>query len=82
MNKIISAAEANRRFSKLLKETKKGISYTITNHGEVVATLNPPAANDEDRERAWKEMLADLRKKPVHNIGPWTREELYERDPE
>jgi antitoxin (DNA-binding transcriptional repressor) of toxin-antitoxin stability system len=83
MNKMISAAEANRNFSKLLNELKDGTSYTITSHGKVVGELNPPGAADRaDREKAWKAMLADLRKKPVLNIGPWTREELYERDSE
>jgi hypothetical protein len=38
---------------------------------------------DEDaeaKEKAFQKLMARLRSQPVMDIGPWTREELYERD--
>jgi prevent-host-death family protein len=80
MNKIISAAEANRQFSRLLNDLKDGTSYTITSHGKVVGHLNPPAEDADARKKAFEELMKRLRSQPAMNIGPWTREELYERD--
>lgn len=80
MNKLVSAAEANRNFSKLLNELKDGTSYTITNHGKVVGHLNPPADDVDARKKAFKALMERLHSQPTKDIGPWTREELYERD--
>jgi prevent-host-death family protein len=80
MNKIISAADANRRFSKLLKEAKNGTSYTITSHGEVVAELNPPSKDAKARKLAFETLMKRLESQKPVDVGPWTREELYDRD--
>ena len=34
MGKSVSAADANRDFSKLLRDVRKGGSFIITNHGK------------------------------------------------
>lgn len=82
MNKIVTASEANRQFSKLLRNVGKGDSYTITSHGEPVATLAPsPSKLKKEQEAAKKRLMAWLRSLPVQDIGPWTREELYEDGP-
>jgi prevent-host-death family protein len=83
MNKIVSAAEANRNFSKLLKEAKNGQEIIVTSHGEPVVSIKrverqQAAVQDE----AWKAFLEELRKMPARNAGPWTCEELYEDDSE
>lgn len=80
MNKMISAAEANRNFSKLLNELKDGTSYTITNHGKVVGHLSPPAEEAKARKRAFEALMRHLDSQKTVDIGPWTREELYERE--
>jgi prevent-host-death family protein len=82
MNKIITASEANRQFSKILRSVGKGDSYTITSHGEPVATLAPsPAKLQKERERAKKRLMTWLESLPTQDIGPWTREELYDDVP-
>jgi prevent-host-death family protein len=82
MNKIVTASEANRQFSKLLRKVGNGETYTITNHGEPVATLAPsPAKVQKERELAKKRLMAWLKTLPTCDVGPWTREELYEDDP-
>ncbi|HUB85434.1 MAG TPA: type II toxin-antitoxin system prevent-host-death family antitoxin [Rhizomicrobium sp.] len=83
MNKFVSAAEANRNFSKLLKDAKDGLEVIVTSHGEPVVSIKriekpQNAVSDE----AWKAFLEELGKMPARNAGRWTREELYEDDSE
>ncbi|MGH6957387.1 MAG: type II toxin-antitoxin system Phd/YefM family antitoxin, partial [Caulobacteraceae bacterium] len=75
---IVPAAEANRTFSKLLRAAREGRRILITSHGQPVAELTPASAAGRDEAIAEQEAhWASLKPKVV---GPWTREELYERD--
>ncbi len=79
--KTVSAREANQGFSKLLKEVDGGEEIVITRRGEPVAKLskfNGPVMTPE-REAAIKALMDHLRNAPALNIGPWKRDELYER---
>ena len=49
---IVSAADANREFSKLLRRVREGQSVTITSHGRPVARLVPLSAESRMREAA------------------------------
>ena len=80
MEKTISAAEANRSFSRLLREVRAGEHYVVTSHGTPVARLIP-VKPERGREAAKQALLERLAKQPAANAGPWTREELYEDDP-
>jgi antitoxin (DNA-binding transcriptional repressor) of toxin-antitoxin stability system len=57
--------------------------YLVTAHGRPVARLLPAAGEDEIdhrvREAAKRELLRRLDKQPVSDLGPWTRDALYER---
>lgn len=74
--RAISAAEANRKFSQLLREVKEGRSYVITSHGRPVARIEPVKEKRDGRAKA--ALLAHLRAQPVQDIGRWTRDELYD----
>ncbi len=82
----VTAAEANRSFSKLLRAAKEGKRVTITSHGEPVAELGPigaaarHAAERERRKQAQEALMAHLEAQTPVVVGPWTRDELYERD--
>lgn len=79
MDESISAADANRNFSRLLREVSEGRSFTVTSHGRPVARIVPPDAERDARaDAAWQRLLKRLEQQPAQNIGPWTREELYE----
>ena len=78
MEERVSAAEANRSFSRLLRGVREGRTYVVTSHGEPVARLAPASDNDKARDAAWETLLKRLKDQPVLNAGPWTREELYE----
>lgn len=75
MDKVIQAAEADRHVSHLLREVQEGQSYVVTSHGRPVASTAPiePA-----RLGVRKRLLARLRSQPAVDIGPWTRDELYD----
>ncbi|HVI09975.1 MAG TPA: type II toxin-antitoxin system prevent-host-death family antitoxin [Candidatus Binatia bacterium] len=80
MEKTISAANANRNFSQLLRAVKEGQTYVVTSHGRPVARITPAPADSSRRAAAHAALLERLRNRPVIDIGRWTREELYERD--
>ena len=79
----ISAAEANRSFSRLLRGVREGRSYIVTAHGRPIARLVPAAQDDAEdqrvRQAALHALLDRVAKQPVIDIGHWTRDELYER---
>jgi prevent-host-death family protein len=80
MEKAISAADANRKFSQLLRDVKEGRSYVVTSHGRPVARITP-VQSKEGKVRdspAWGRLLRRLRKQPVIDIGRWTQDELYD----
>lgn len=79
MGKAVSSADANRDFSKLLRQVRDGRSYVITNHGKPVAKIVPISANDHIRAAARGTLFTRLESQPATvSIGPWTRDELYE----
>ena len=79
MEKPISAADANREFSRLLHDVKKGQSYLVTSHGKPVAKIAPVGERSRFAEEARNVLLNRLRGAPVARIGRWTRDELYTR---
>jgi prevent-host-death family protein len=76
--RTVSAAEANRDFSKLLAEVRNGETVLITSRGKPVATLAPPVEALERMAKAKAELLAYLERQPSRPIAPWTRDELYD----
>jgi prevent-host-death family protein len=79
MQKVVSAADANRKFSEVLREVRKGHSYVVTSHGREVARIVPVEQGSPAATRAKAALLRRLRAQKAINIGRWTREELYER---
>ncbi|HUH63358.1 MAG TPA: type II toxin-antitoxin system prevent-host-death family antitoxin [Terracidiphilus sp.] len=77
MEKSVSAADANRSFSRLLQGVRRGKSYIVTSHGKPVARISPIDSNDE-RSAAREALFKRLDEQPVQDIGKWTRDELYE----
>ena len=78
MNKSVSAADANRRFSELLRTVKTGRSVVVTSHGKPVARISPVIQDDRAVEGARSALFTRLRKQRVVNVGRWTRDELYD----
>lgn len=78
MEKPVSAADANRKFSKLLRAVREGQSYVVTSHGKAVAKIVPADKDGEAMRGARAALLKRLRSEPVATIGRWSRDELYE----
>ena len=78
MDKAVSAADANRRFSELLRTVKKGRSVIVTSHGKPVAKIAPIAEDERAAAGARSVLFARLRSERVVHAGRWTRDELYE----
>jgi prevent-host-death family protein len=78
MEKPISAADANREFSRLLQGVKKGHSYVVTSHGTPVAKIAPVEEGARFAARARNVLLTRLKTVPIE-IGAWTRDELYDQ---
>ena len=78
MGKPVTAADANRNFSHLLREVRDGESYVITSHGKPVARIVPFTARDAVAAAAKTALLERLGAQRGTDVGRWTRDELYE----
>jgi prevent-host-death family protein len=78
LNRKVSAADANRKFSELLRQVRGGGSFVVTSHGKPVAKLVPIDARDNTVRGARGVLLDRLKRAPVTNVGRWKRDELYE----
>ncbi len=79
--KTVTAAQANRQFSALLRQVAGGETLLVTSRGKPVATIAPvdAAAADAAREQARQRLLAHLRQvRPSGVPRDWTRDELYD----
>lgn len=78
MDAHVSAADANRRFSELLRRAREGHATVITSHGRAVARLVPMTAEDERIASARRALFDRLRRTPAIDAPRWTRDELYD----
>lgn len=75
--KVITAAEANRQFSRLLRQVREGDSFTVLSRGVPVAVMEPVAENALPKASAKAQLLARLQKQQPSGSRNWTRDELY-----
>lgn len=80
MEKAVSASDANRRFSEILRKVRQGRSVLVTSHGKPVARIVPVADDERTAGSARSALLVRLRAQRAVKIGRWTRDELYEGD--
>jgi len=77
--KIISAADANRQFSSVLRQVSQGEVFTVVSRGRPVAAIGPAVVSDEERRAARSLLLARLQKHAATGCRNWTRDELYDQ---
>ncbi len=77
--KSVTAAEANRQFSRMLREVSQGESFTVVSRGKPVATLSAAQSATLEQEAAKSSLLARLRAQEASGRRDWNRDELYER---
>jgi prevent-host-death family protein len=78
MDKAVSAADANRKFSQLLQNVRRGRSYVVTSHGKPIAKISPVGEVGKMEAAARANLLVRLRKQSVTKTVRWTRDELYD----
>jgi prevent-host-death family protein len=79
MDESVTAAEANRSFSRLLRGVREGRTFTVTSHGRPVARIVPAPVRDEEADAAWAKLLARLKRQPAREVErTWTRDDLYD----
>jgi len=76
--KTISAADANRHFSGLLRDVASGEVVTVLSRGRPVAAIGPVAYEGGLRQAARQRLLNRLRENKAFGVRNWTRDELYE----
>jgi prevent-host-death family protein len=77
--KIISAAEANRHFSTLLRDVSHGDEFVVISRGRPVATIGPAPVPDAQRRAARDALMKRLLNQSTAGVRHWTRDELYDR---
>jgi prevent-host-death family protein len=76
--KTISATDANRQFSSLLRDVATGEVVTVVSRGKPVAVISAANQQDAFKLQAHKSLVARLKSQPATGARNWTRDELYE----
>lgn len=76
--KTVSAADANRHFSSLLRDVASGQVVTVLSRGKPVATIGPVLAKSDQHQAAKSGLLERLNRQPALGQRDWSRGELYE----
>lgn len=75
--KTITASNANREFSKLLREVRKGEEITILSRGTPVAKITSVNSATSQKHAMKKLLLSRLKIQKATGSRNWTRDELY-----
>ena len=81
MVKTVSAAQANREFSKLMKIAESGEEVVVTSRGTPKVKLVGIEKVDDAaarRQEAFDELTVWLRSQPILNLPRMTRDEFYD----
>lgn len=76
---VVSASEANRSFSSLLRQVAKGQRFTVLSHGRPVATLAPAGDVSSGARSAARQALLTRLNSQAASGEPrsWSRDDLY-----
>ena len=78
MEHAISAADASRDFSALLRSVHEGNSFLVTNYGKPVARIVPADQREAITPAARDILLQRLAAQTATHTVHWSRDELYE----
>lgn len=79
--KTVSAGDANRHFSHVLREVAQGETIVVTSRGRPVAEIVPAQTLQRQRGDARAALLERLQMQAVSGERTWTRDELYATSP-
>jgi prevent-host-death family protein len=76
---VVSASEANRSFSSLLRQVAQGQRFTVLSHGRPVATIAPAVESTASLGVSRRALLARLATQPASGEPrSWQRDDLYD----
>ena len=78
----MTASEANRNFSAVLRAVSQGARVRVTSHGRPVAVVSSPTGDADSETRraaAFAELKRHLAKVEHVTVGSWTRDDLNQR---
>jgi len=81
MERLISATEANREFSRVLNEVANGEVYVVTARGKPLVRMErvkPRTADQDERKRRVQALVDELGMLPLRAPGRITRDDGYE----
>lgn len=82
MVRQVSAAQANREISKLLRAAQNGERTVVTSRGKPMAEIVPPSSADDTLvDRRAEERVAFLQglaRQPARNFPRLTRDDFYD----
>jgi antitoxin (DNA-binding transcriptional repressor) of toxin-antitoxin stability system len=82
--RYITATEANQNLSRVLRDVAAGASYTVTSRGKPVAEIRAPDPNADldkaEKRKRMEAMLERMKKLPGVITGPYTRDDIYDRN--
>ena len=84
--KTLALAALGAPLRALLGDLEAGESLRIKDGDRTVATLVrddfklTPVTDEAEQERRHKAFMEELRARPALNLGPFNRDELYDRD--
>ncbi|MEO5732491.1 MAG: type II toxin-antitoxin system prevent-host-death family antitoxin [Rubrivivax sp.] len=79
--KTVTAAEANRQFSSVLREVSQGQRIVVTSRGKPVATIEPlrrGSTGNAAPSAARQRLLQHLSVVQAQGARDWQRDDLYE----
>ena len=75
--KTVTASDANREFSKLLKEVRRGEEITILSRGTPVAKITSVSSDTIQKKTMKHLLISRLKSQNATGTRNWTRDELY-----
>lgn len=76
--KTMSASDANRHFSALLRLVEEGETVTILSRGRPVAVMAPSKLDTAQRSLARERLLLRLKAQNRSDLDAWSRDDLYD----
>jgi prevent-host-death family protein len=77
MSRTVTATEANQHISEIMREVRAGETVTVTSRGKPILHMVP--ADSKKKRRDLSSLWAYMDSHPPMVIGPWKREDLYDR---
>ncbi|SPD72458.1 Prevent-host-death family protein [uncultured Desulfobacterium sp.] len=74
----ITTTDANREFSKLLRDVMNGSEVMILSRGKPVAKITSVSSVTFERNALKKHLLSRLKAQVATGARNWTRDELYD----